>query len=338
VEWDASRSKSGANSMSTPDDKSGRELKANYLSEPGSQVTSWHIPLFLKRLLPRPLVTGLLDLKRRIVARDFPRDIEFAQSPEDGQASASMSIVVPIHDAPRVTLRCLASLEKYAPESDIILVDDASVLGETLEVIQQFCGRNGWKVVRHEKPLGQSAACRAGSSLATRPYLCLLNSDTVVTPWCWRGVKEVFEHDQTIGVAGPSTSNTGNPQSLALAEFLSPCWNDNQICAFAKRLLTQFQTPMVMDLAWISGSSFFIRQSLWEQLGGFDQKLPDYGNEIELCGRIAEKGYRLAWVRNCYIHHFGQQSYRDVLGDEGIRERIRAAEIYTAAKRHSLAP
>jgi len=324
--------------MPVPVGHSDRESDLNCQPEFGSSVTSWHIPRFLKRLIPQSVVTDLLDFKRRALARDFSRDTEFEQSPEDGLASASMSIVVPIHDAPAVTRRCLASLEKYAPESDIILVDDASILAETLEVIRQFGRRNVWKVVRNEKSLGQSAACRAGSNLATRQYLCLLNSDTVVTPWCWRGIKEVFEHDQTIGVAGPSTSNTGNPQSLALAEFLSPCWNNNQICAFAQRLLTQFQEPVVMDLAWVSGNAFFIRRRLWEQLDGFDQKLPDYGNEIELCGRVVEKGYRLAWVRNCYIHHFGRQSYRNTLGEEGICERIRTAKIYIAEKNRSLAP
>ncbi len=308
----------------------------NRLPESGLQVTSWHILRIFKSLLPESVIVGLLDIKRKILARNFSPDIEFEQSPEDGRASASMSIVVPIHDAPRVTRRCLASLEKYAPESEIILVDDASALGETSKVIRHFSSRNGWKVIRHEKSLGHSEACRAGSNLATRPYLCLLNSDTVVTPWCWRLIQEVFEHDQKIGVAGPSTSNTGNPQSLALAEFLGPCWNDNQICAFAKRLLTQ--EPVVMDLVWVSGNAFFIRRSLWEQVGGFDQKLPDYGNEIELCGRVSEKGYRLAWVYNCYIHHFGRQSYRGILGDEAIRERIRAAEIYTGRKKHSVAP
>jgi GT2 family glycosyltransferase len=310
-------------------------LDPNHLAEQGSWVTSWHVPRFLKGLLPRPLIAALLDLKRRALARDFSPDIQFEQSPQDAQASASMSIVVPIHDAPIVTRRCLASLEKYASKSEIVLVDDASILAETLELIRHFSIRNRWKVIRHEKSLGHSEGCRAGSNLATSPYLCLLNSDTVVTPWCWRLVQEVFERDKMIGVAGPSTSNTGNPQSLALAEFLGPSWNDNQICAFANRLLTQFQKPMVKELDWISGNAFFIRRTLWEEVGGFDRNLPDYGNEIELCGRVAEKGYRLVWVCNSYIHHFGRQSYRETLGDEGIGERIRAADKYTKQNRRS---
>lgn len=92
------------------------------------------------------------------------------------------------------------------------------------------------------------------------------------------------------------------------------------------------------DLMWIAGNAFFIRRSLWEEVGGFDRNLPDYGNEIELCGRVAERGYRSVWVRNCYIHHFGRQSYGEALGNKGIHERIRAAEIYIAKKKRSVVP
>src|SRR5208283_4438084 len=166
------------------------------------------------------------------------------------------------------------------------LVDDASSLGETLDVIWAFSRRNGWKVIRHEKPLGHSASCGAGAALATQPYLCLLNSDTVATPWCWRQLKEVFENREEIGVAGPSTSHCGTPQVLTVARNLRAYWNDNQICGFAHRLLKNPSEPVLMDLPWVSGFAFFIRLALWQELGGFDPNLPDYGNEVELCHRV----------------------------------------------------
>jgi GT2 family glycosyltransferase len=297
-------------------------------------MSNLHIPHFFRRLLPGLVLENLhkLKLTGRALPSDLPRHIDFEQTPEDIQASATMSIVVPIHDAPTVTRRCLASLEKYAPESEVILVDDASILTETSEVIRDFSIRNKWNVVRHEKSLGHSEACRGGADLATRPYLCLLNSDTVVTPWCWRRVKEVFEQDPKIGVAGPSTSSSGNTQTLALAHDQGPFWNDSQICAFANRLLAQLPEPVITDLRWVSGFAFFIRLSLWEKVGGFDRKLPDYGNERELSSRIAEEGYRMVWIRNCYIHHFGRQSYRGKIGDKGIRARLRASDIYIKQK------
>jgi GT2 family glycosyltransferase len=299
-------------------------------------LSNWHIPPFFQRALPRPVTNGFRELKGRILTRNFHRHIEFEQSIEDVLASASVSVVVPVHDAPTVTRRCLASLEQYAPNAEVIVVNDGSSLAATRDMIEDFRSRNGWKIVNHEKPVGHSAACGAGAGLATRPYLCLLNSDTVVTPWCWRLAKQVFDDDQDIAVAGPSTSNSGNTQTLPLAAELRSYWNNSQICDFAKCLFGESEGPIVADLPWASGFAFFIRRSLWERLGGFDRNLPDYGNEVELCKRVAEKGYRTVWIRNAYIHHLGQQSYKETIGRGGILARIRAAQIYTKQKGHTL--
>ena len=298
-------------------------------------MADWRVPPFLRRILPLLVLESLRELKATgtVLFPRFPRSNGFFEpSLADRQASACMSIVVPIHDAPAVTCRCLASLEKYAPESEITLVDDASRLAETREIIQRFCGRNRWGVLRHKKTLGHSESCRDGAWFATRPYLCLLNSDTVVTPWCWRRVKEAFEQDERIGVVGPSTNNSRNPQTQRLATVFSSRWSDGQICAFARHLLTGCREPLFVDLAFISGFAFFIRRGLWEKAGGFDRNLPDYGNETELCSRIARLGYRMVWVRNSYIHHFGQRSYGATLGGEGIDARCRAATRYIRQK------
>src|SRR5262249_43958596 len=177
------------------------------------------------------------------------------------------------------------------------------------------------------------AACVAGVELATRPYLCFLNSDTVVTPWCWRPILDAFEADPDIGIAGPSTSTSGNIQTL---EAAAPCrfhWNDSQICAFAEKLSADSSQPLIQDLPWISGFALFIRRTVWEALGGFDRNLPDYGNEIELCGRALSRGYRTVWVRKSYIHHLGRQTYSSEVGDRGIDARIAEAYQYIRRKR-----
>jgi len=295
-------------------------------------AASVRIPSLLRGASLRPVRNVLRKLRVRILMHDFRRPREIVQSMEDASASESMSIVVPVHDAPAVTRRCLSSLEEYAPKAEIVLVDDGSSLVETEDMIRDFIDRNGWKLVQHAKPFGHSVACEAGASLATRPYLCLLNSDTVVTPSCWRLLKQVFEYDGNIAVAGPSTSHSSNSQALPVARYLREHWNDNQICDFAMRLLAKCPDPDISDLSWASGFAFFIRLSVWKQLGGFDRNLPDYGNELELCNRVATKGYRTVWVRNAYIHHFGGQSYRESIGEEAIAARKVSTWIYIKEK------
>jgi GT2 family glycosyltransferase len=303
-------------------------------------VASLRIPPLFRGLLPQPVRNGLRNLRVKILMSDFRGHTRIAQSTEDAIASSSMSIVVPIHDAPVVTRRCLVSLEHYAPKAEIILVNDGSKLTETANMIQGFVDRNHWKLVNHERPLGHSQASEAGVDLATRSYLCLLNSDTVVTPWCWRLVKEAFELDERIAVAGPSTSNTGIPQlqTLPIAAYLCRYLNDNQICDFASRLVASCADPLVSDLTFVCGFAFFMRRSAWNQFGGFDRNLPDYGNEVELCKRVAAEGYRRVWVRNAYIHHFGSQSYREAIGNKAIAERNNAALAYIRGKLRSPNP
>lgn len=298
-------------------------------------LAACHVPGVAKKALPQVVVHGMYRIRRRIrralLSRGLPRNKVFEQSLEDMQASASFSIVVPIHDAPLVTKRCLASLERNATKSEIILLDDGSSLVETTRVIREFSDRNGWKVVWNGEARGHSAACAAGARMASRPYLCLLNSDTVATPWCWRAINRAFEAEAAIGIAGPSTSTSGNEQAIA-----EPCrfyWNDSQICAFAERLTAAPPQPVIVDLRWVSGFAFFIRRRLWEELGGFDRNLPDYGNEIELCKRVTSLGYRTVWVRSSYIHHLGRQSYANEIGDHDIESRIRAAYQYIHRER-----
>ncbi len=305
-------------------------------------VGSVHYPLFLSRALPVGVRFALRKLRARILgpflARHLPRDKEFGQSPEDAQASASLSIVVPVHDAPEVIRRCLMSLQKYAPKAEIILVDDGSKLEQTQELLEDFSTRNGWKLIRHPEALRHSAACGAGASLATRPYLCLLNSDTVVTPWCWRPLVQAFEDNPKIGVAGPSTSYSGNPQTPLVALFMRHDLNDSQICEYATHFLAECADPILTDLPWAAGCAFFIRRGLWQQLGGFDRNIPDYFNENELCRRVLGAGYRVVWVRNAYIHHLGGVSYGKALGHKSVDAHFRAADDYVKQKFSSGGP
>ena len=291
------------------------------------------LPAPVKRVLPPGVIRGLQgirnQIRKRLVSRTLSRHAIFKQSNEERLATALVSIIVPIRDAPLVTRRCLASLERNAASSEIILIDDGSELAESRKVVQEFSERNGWKTRRNDVPLGHSAACAAGASLASRPYLCLLNSDTVVAHRGWRNILTAFESSPDIGAVGPATSASGNEQTLQVAALCRMYWNDNQICAFAETLSSD---PAIQSLPWISGFALFIRRSLWEELGGFDRRLPDYGNEIELCKRVRDLGYLTVWVRNSYIHHLGRQSYTRQIGESGIDSRIVAAYQYIRRK------
>lgn len=288
----------------------------------------------LRAKLPDPLRRVLRQVRAATLSLGLPRNREFKQHQSEIDAGAAMSIIVAIHDEPEVVARCLSSLERYAQKAEVILVDDGSKIDRTVAIIDDFGRRRGWTVIRHSSPKGHSRSCEAGARTATRPYLCLLNSDTVVTPWSWRGVKEAFESDANIAAVGPSTSWATTPQMISIAMDCRHYWTDSQIYGFAERTIAKCGENKMADLAEVSGCAFFIRREVWDKFGGFDPNLPDYGNESDLCIQLLKQGFRIVWTKEAYIHHLGRQSYgREGEGAILLKKRVVGEYI---AKKHEL--
>ncbi len=259
-------------------------------------------------------------LRRHYLSIGLPRSATFSQPPEEKASCRAFSIVVAVHDAPLVVKRCLDSLVLYARDCEVILVDDGSKEPITREMLRHYSVSQGWRLVVHDQALGHSRACEAGAMLATRPYICLLNSDTYVTPWGWTAILDAFEGDDGVAVVGPSTSWATTAQRLIPAMHCRHFWSDSQIVAFAQRYLKRLASTDRIELPEISGFAFFVRRDVWDHFGGFHAALHDYGNEAELCVRLRNTGWRLVWVRACYVHHFGEQSYSQ-LGANYIEQR-----------------
>jgi GT2 family glycosyltransferase len=252
--------------------------------------------------------------------------------PEELEASAAMSVIVAVHDSPEVTERCLRSLEKFAGRAEVIVVDDGSKLDRTKKVLQDYCRRNNWKLIRNDLAKGHSRASEAGVAASSRPYVCLLNSDTIMTSRSWAGIAKTFEESPKIAVVGPSTSYCATPQFVSRAWHCRHYWTDGQIWSFAEKYAVRHQNLPAVDLPILSGFAFFVRRSVWDQTGGFDKNLPDYGNEVEFCRRLLRSGFRLAWSKASYIHHLGSESYGKTFGLRTIRQRSLEAESYIQMK------
>ena len=190
----------------------------------------------IRKYIPEPikmcfrLIRAILY--RLIYARvgiGLTRTGTFDQPKDEKEASREMSVIVPILDSPEFLIRCLHSLEMYAPNAEIILVDDGSIMEETMRIIEDFHNKNNWLLVRNDKSVGHSRTCETGARFATRPYICLLNSDTVVTPWSWSAAKHTFETEHRVAVTGPSTSWAFTKQVVPEAKYCRHHWNDCQI-------------------------------------------------------------------------------------------------------------
>jgi len=279
---------------------------------------------------------GAKALYRRVRARllslDLAPSAPFVLGNEEREASARMSVIVAVHDAPEDTLRCLRSLERFGGRAEIIIVDDGSRLAVTKRLLEGVCLSRGWPLITNGKAMGHSRASESGVSISTRPYVCLLNSDAIVTSRSWLGIARAFAESPEVAVVGPSTSYTPTPQCLWRAQHCRHYWSDEQIWCFAEKNAARHQFEPFMDLPMVGGFAFFVRRAVWDQLGGFDTNLPDYGNETEFCQRVTRAGQRIVWAKGSYIHHLGSASYGRTLGFREIQRRCLEARDYIQEK------
>jgi len=286
----------------------------------------------MRGIAPRWARASYRSIRRWCLSFGLRSSGDFFLSAEERKASATMSVVIAVHDSPEVTERCLKSLERFGGESEIIIVDDGSQLQSTRCLLEEFSSRNGWRLIRNERAVGHSRASEAGVNTATRPYACLLNSDTVVTPRSWEGIVAAFDRSPKIAVVGPSTSQTVTAQVVPRAMYCRHDWSDEQIWDFGARYVDRHRDEELTDLPRVGGFAFFVRRTVWGELGGFDKNLPDYGNETEFCRRVLRLDLRVVWSKASYVHHLGSESYGRTLGLAEILRRGSEADAYVEKK------
>ena len=103
----------------------------------------------VRSMIPEAIREKYRYLRARVLSLGLHGGGNHVLTPEERKASARISVVVAIHDAPEVTDRCLRSLERNGGDAEVILIDDGSKLDRTREVIDQAIARNGWAVSRH---------------------------------------------------------------------------------------------------------------------------------------------------------------------------------------------
>lgn len=70
----------------------------------------------------------------------------------------------------------------------------------------------------------------------------------------------------------------------------------------------KFYDPLTLETSWSSGACFAMRRSLWERIGGFDENIFMYGEDVDLSWRVRAEGYVLRYTPKAVVNHYCYQS------------------------------
>ena len=217
-----------------------------------------------------------------------------------GDVTPKISIVIPVYNQLRVTLKCISSvLTAGALQSfEIIVVDDCSAPSVS-DVLSKAAG------VRHLRQIvngGFIASCNAGASIARGEYLVFLNNDThVLAGW----LDELVQTFVTRPKAGLVGSQLIYPNGV-LQEAGAIMWRDGSGWNYGrgqKRDLPQFNYLRPVD--WCSGASIMIPRALFNELGQFDPLYsPAYAEDVDLAFKVRKSGYEVLYQPCSKVVHF----------------------------------
>ncbi|MBK6767189.1 MAG: glycosyltransferase family 2 protein [bacterium] len=249
-----------------------------------------------------------------------------------------VTVVVVTYNSGDTIDGCLQALTASAGDllDSVILVDNASTDDSV------FCANrhSGLRVISNDTNLGFSRACNIGAREAATDYLLFLNPDAQIEPDSLMELVAFMSARPQAACCGPLiTDERGVPDPACRRGFPTPV-NALGRLFFLEKLFPSSRKFSSYTLPWlgfdteatvdcVSGACLMIRRAEFEQLGGFDERFFLFGEDIDLCKRVSERGRETWFVPAARIAHIGGHSMRQA-NDRAQVEFYRAMRLYMA--------
>ncbi|MEL7046321.1 MAG: glycosyltransferase [Pseudomonadota bacterium] len=237
-------------------------------------------------------------------------------------AEPRVSIIIPVYNDYRVTVNCLQTIHEHSGTTDyeIILADDCST-----DLTQTVGERmRGIRVERTPENLRFVRNCNHAAKAARGDALLFLNNDTAVTEGWLEHLLRPLE-DETVGVVGPKLLFADGK----LQEAGGIVWDDASAWNFGRG--DDPQAPAynyVREVDYVSGACLLVRRSLWETLGGFDDRYaPAYYEDTDLCFAARDQGFRVLYQPESVVLHFEGVSH-----GSDVSSGLKQYQVTNAAK------
>ncbi len=277
-----------------------------------------HVPRVLYHRRAASDSRGLAGARRAISEALRRRGIE--GSVEDGllpghvrakmrvEGRPKVSLIVPTRDNVSLLKNCVESVERETtyPNYEILIVDNDSADPETV----RYLASTPHRVVPFREPFNYSRINNFAVSRAEGDYVVLLNDDTEVIGGGW--LEAMLEHAQRpeVGAVGAKlVYPDGRIQHAGVLVGVGGVWSPG-VATHAHQFYPS-DSPghlgtvgRVTNYSAVTAACMMLRRSVFEEVGGFDEEnLRVSFNDVDLCLRIRERGYRVLYTPYAELYH-----------------------------------
>lgn len=236
----------------------------------------------------------------------------------DGDRRLTTAAIIVNYHAYDELDRCLASLERFEPTLDLIVVDHDTQEASAQRIRQRHPDAH---LVASADNRGFGAGMNRGARETDAAYLLLINPDAIVEGPIVETLKAMLDQHADVAIVGPLVrEHDGTIQASARrfpgvstvlggrSTWLTRVLPGNRLTS--RNLLTgpDVREPLTVD--WVSGACMLVRRAAFDAIGGFDEGFFLYWEDADLCRRLRDAGWRTVYHPGVEVHHVTGQSSR----------------------------
>lgn len=258
---------------------------------------------------------GRLALERHFDSMDISGSVELTAHPyvyrmryQLPDPHPLVSVVIPSKDHADVLFTCVSSIIEKSTYGnfEIVVVENNSVLPETFEryrELEQLDVRIR-VVLWQGKGFNYSALVNFGVSQAHGQYIVLLNNDTEVISPDWMEEMAGYLQRDDVGVVGAKlyyrdglTQHAG----VLIGRGDAVAHINQDFPRSRGGYLAKAVRPG--NFSAVTGACQMMRREVFEDLGGYDEKLAVGFNDVDFCLRVWKRGLRVVFTPYAELYH-----------------------------------
>lgn len=226
-----------------------------------------------------------------------------------------LSVVVLSWNTKALTLACLSALYAETPRHarEVIVVDNGSHDGSADAVAVAF---PQVLLVRNAENRLYSAGNNQGAKAASGEFVCTLNSDTEVRPGALDTLVDFLRANPAYGAVAPKLVDPDGSVQHACQRFptilsalcFDSWWGTWWPGSVVQRryLMKDFDHLTSRDVPQPPGAVFCMRREEYLRMGGLDEVLSLYYNDVDLSLRLWKAGRKVRYLTDAVVmHHRG---------------------------------
>ncbi len=201
----------------------------------------------------------------------------------------------------------LPSIIANSEEATIYLIDNASTDDSVKLVSQNFPSVT---IIKNDFNFGFAKGYNIALEQIEEEYYALVNSDVEVTKDWLKPVISSFDSNNDIGIIQSKILDFKNKEYFEYAGAAGGFIDKYGFPYCRGRIFDTIEKDSGQyndeaPIFWASGACFFIRKSIYRKLNGFDDDFFAHQEEIDLCWRALNLGFKVRYIPSSVVYHVG---------------------------------